>query len=323
MQSLLHSANLTADCDTNNQDSNGRPLSRFSNLNQLRAQAERLTEIDAVKAQAVALLHQPFMADGRQQFLVPRAEADAFLSVVAALNSQVALVRSIIDQTVPQESPTTIAVGFPKVNTLSEMAQMAKFVEGYFERFVGLPIGDGDDRVGHVALEGVDTGSIWTLIEAHRPEVVTLVGLAMRYAYDMLKWKRTRAAEASLIEISVAEAADIHKHNKSLRRGIRRRYAEQMRDVVAKKATTEEIARMASIVERGERVIARHVQIVPSLMAAHEVRIAFPSLTKPKVSPHELQLPEVPEEPEHKQLGEGAAPDEEGLDEPDEQEGKS
>jgi hypothetical protein len=267
---------------------------QFTSLGAYRRAAEKVSQLPPLRASAETVLGQaPLSNDIRDQISIQTPTAQPIVAMMNMLHLEATLLLSLINATVTKETETSIAILLPDTNDISQLGELVAMVAEYFKQFEGLPVGDDDERVETIELSGFDVGSSWLMVNAIKPVVAKLIGLAWRFSLAVFVDRRRRLAEAAMVEAAAADSADVAKHNRALRKTFRRKMAERLRDAGAKKANNEEINRLAAVIEKGEKLLTRRIALMASTKAPDEIRMAFPPPELPPKSDLEKLLPEV------------------------------
>jgi hypothetical protein len=277
----------------------GRPAFSIKNLNSLRASLTHLRKVPPLEPVVTPMFQLAIVKDGRDEVLIPQNHEDTlrFTGSVHELVQQVSMLKALLESVTPPESETAMAVEIPTSN-LAEVAKIISMLDAFFAEFIGLPVGDEDERFEAVELEGFDVGSTWLVLKTKSAAALKLVGWLVRGALSLADWARARAAEAKILEAVADDTVDAAKYAKTLRRHMARKVAEWVAGKAASKATSEEIGRLAVLLDRAEEVLDSRVRIVPSLRAAPAAREAFP----PPEPPISEGAPRLAEEVRRKRM---------------------
>jgi hypothetical protein len=257
----------------------------FQNLERYRRAVDEVARVPSLAPQVKAVRQLAPFTDARDQVTIAPGQGPPMISAMQRLREKSAELKDLLDPIVEPEKDTTLSVRLPDDRKLEEIPALVQEVDQFLTSFVGLPVGDEDERVGVFTFTGTDAGSAWLNVEAASVAVVNLVAFAVYSALSMINLYKRQQVELEMMKAVASDTKDIAAHNKLLRRAQRRALAENMKKHVASKATTEDVSRMAVIIHQGEKMLTQRFQIECSQLAPPKARDAIAPASLPKVDP--------------------------------------
>lgn len=268
----------------------GRAATQYHGLDALRHALQAVEPIPAMTHRVQNVLTHAFMQSGRDVMTIPNDELGNWPTLLEAVNKQATLLVEVLQATVSEEKETTLAIELPETTDVGSLAEYVVDLAKFFEKFSGLPVGEGDQRIGSVALSGFDVGSQWLILDPGTVEALALIGWVVRCAMHLIDWGISKAGEIQLLKSMGEDTKSAVEMNQKLRVLYARRLAERTKEKTRSKADNEELNRIANMITECSDLLDRRFAFYPSRKALPAARDAFPPREPGKRSPDDLQL---------------------------------
>lgn len=254
---------------------------QLNNLHVSRESLSQLRRIDQLRPYVESIITHPYLQNYENGLIV---HANAWATVSSRLNllkDRAQVLKGLVDQALPPESPLAISIEIPRPESLEDLGDIISDITFIFDRVSG-------NDLKPAVLQNFDTGSFWLeVVPDGLKAVATLIAIAQ--ASIFLKQQAMKfAAELKRDEALGAVKEDIEasaKHKEKLRGLVFERLANDIAEKrYGAKKTHEDVAMMMRLIEREQKLMERGMKMFPAWNASTEVKASFPDFNKPLLS---------------------------------------
>lgn len=270
---------------------NGQNGVALTGLLGLKSRVIALASVPPLHAVMLDVIRHPYLSQMNQDQLVTTVDdGNTFTVLVQNAQFRASVLLDLLTSVIDEETDTTFAVEMPRTDSSTGLADEISEVSQFLEGFRGIPYGEGEDKIGTIALSGVDVGSWWIVFAAEAPAILNMIGWVLRAAQEMLDWNMRRAGELEAVKAMNLDTASVVENTRMMRGVLARKLADQVKGKTGANIDNETLNRMALLIEQGSSIIERRYLFQASRKALPTVVAAFPPAEAPTNSADDLQL---------------------------------